>query len=83
MVICSCIINQPTGVFNMSKQPTKEVQGCFGTRQMTRDEYVQHWQNLISDLMLIADCSNPTDYEFIQKTTQKVMEMAGARWDKL
>lgn len=60
---------------------TKTVDGYFGPKQVTRDEFVKQWKNSVNELFYVTTTRD--DHERVLAIQATAAEMAGRKWDEL
>lgn len=60
---------------------TKTVEGYFGQKQVTRDEFVKQWKSSVNELFYVTTTRD--DHERVLAIQASVAEMAGRKWDEL
>lgn len=62
-------------------QATKIIEGYFGPKQITRDEFIKRWTGHFSELFYLARSSEElTELTVVSK---RIADMAGDKWDKI
>lgn len=65
-----------------TQAPTKTVEGTFGPKQITREEFVKRWASQVIEISFgLAQTS--ADYKALEAVKAQVEEMAGRKWDGL
>ncbi len=62
-------------------EPTIEVNGFFKPKQVTREEFVKQWSELVGDLYNIAN--TPTHIADVAAMVIQVRNIAGAEFDRV
>jgi hypothetical protein len=60
---------------------TKTVEGYFGPKQITREEYVKQWTSHFSQMYHLIDSSE--DIKELDAMKEKLSKMAGVKWDRI
>lgn len=60
---------------------TKTVQGTFGPKQITKDEFVKQWTNSIAEIGYI--CETGDDYRTLQAMQEQVRKLAERKWEMI
>ncbi len=60
---------------------TKQVDGYFGPKQVTRAEFVAQWVQHFNQVLHLAD--NVAQLEELDTMSLRISELAGAKWDRL
>lgn len=65
-----------------SKDPqTKTVEGHFGPKQITREDFIKRWSSHFNQMFNLANTT--AEYEELKQVSQRVSELAGASWDRI
>lgn len=59
----------------------KTVEGYFGPKQLTREEYTKRWTDHARELFSLSNTAN--DHNEIQTMIARVSVLAGASWDRI
>lgn len=60
---------------------TKTVDGYFGPKQVTRDEFVTQWVSHFNQTLHLAD--NVAELEELDTMALRIKALAGAKWDRM
>lgn len=60
---------------------TKEVQGFFGPKQVTREDFIKQWRTHAADVYSLTLTTE--DYEAVKALLNTVAEMAGRKFDAM
>lgn len=60
---------------------TKIVEGTFGPKQVTRDEFVRRWENSVVEVGHL--CQTTEDYQTYEAIRSQVREMALRKWETI
>lgn len=63
------------------EQQTKTVDGHFGPKRVTREQFIQRWADHFAECVHLTDTTAEFD-EFVGMK-QRIKELAGAKWDRL
>ena len=65
----------------MTTTATKTVEGTFGPKQITREDFVKRWTSHFSQIFLLADTTS--EYEELKNMSVRLEQLAGAAWDRI
>lgn len=65
----------------MNDEATKTVEGHFGPKQVTRNEFVKQWTTHFGQVFHLA--ATPAEFDELQAVKQRIAQLAGNRWDQL
>lgn len=60
--------------------PTIEVEGYFGPKQTTKEEFVQYWTDHCNDFIYLVDYMIETDMDWYKSLKAQVSERAGLQF---
>jgi hypothetical protein len=60
---------------------TKTVEGYFGPKQVTRDEYVRQWTDHFSQILHLAGTTE--EFKQLEIVRIQIAGLAGQKWDGL
>lgn len=64
----------------LTDEQTKEVDGYFGPKQVTRAEFVRQWTMHFGQVFHLADSN--AELKELAAMEARISEMAGVRWDQ-
>lgn len=60
---------------------TKTVQGFFGPKQVTREEFIKEWTSHFMEFYSL--CETTQDFAELDAIKVKMIDLAGKRWDSM
>lgn len=63
------------------KVVSKTVEGTFGPKKITREDFVKRWSGHFDQMFNLANTT--AEYEEMKKMSERVRELAGASWDRI
>jgi hypothetical protein len=60
---------------------TKTVQGYFGPKQVTREQYVKQWTDHFGEVYHLT--STTAEYDELTAMKARIADLAGQKWDGL
>lgn len=62
-------------------EATKQVEGYFGPKQVTREEFIKRWTGHFTEFFNLAEASS--EYEEMKRMQERMAALAGRKWDKI
>ena len=60
---------------------TKTVEGTFGPKQVTQEEFVRRWTNIVSEVGYI--CETSADYRALEAMQSTIKALAERKWETI
>lgn len=65
----------------VAAKATKTVEGTFGPKQITRDDFVKRWTEHFGEVLWLANST--AEYEELRAMKRRIAELAGAAWERI